>query len=333
MQDLVSKPRSDGGLGCIYRPLPNPDFGLDAQIELAAEGEEGKPVATGQIISLQLKTGAPYFTNDDGETWSVYIAKSSVNYWRSHSVPVVLILVDLESKKAYWTRGDDSNHEEKESTYRIRVPKKQELDSSAYYDLATLAENTTEDGRRLARLEADLPLMLQALDGEQVVIDIQFWVNKSSGRMDYELGIPSGDSYAGPEDIEIFSSGTLIGTQGDLLEACETIAPWGTPGRDEDFEESMTDELYDRYLAETGSWDGEDGVYIDVLDQFGDWVERHRNGDASDALCYYEDGEIARYRFALTINDLGKSFALVYSHIHATEVPKLRRWRSGSLDK
>ena len=316
LKQRVVAPTSDGGLDFIFRELPAMDFGIDAQIEVVA-GTMSNKVATGKFLSVQVKTGKSYFENDDGITWSVYIAKSTVNYWRAHSVPVILALVDLETKNIYWTRGDSVSHEETQNNYRIRVSKLSRLDSSARNELAELAEHTTEEGRRLARLESELPIIADLVKGNPVMMDIMHWHNKSSGRIDYWIG-PPGDNPTrdGPRDLVPVLSGTVIGTGGDVLAATRFVAPWADASRDEDFEEEAEQTLYDEYLAEHGTWDSEDHVYVDSTGTFETWMERRRQMQEENfPLAYEIDGEVTQYRVKLLPNDLARSYVTLREYL------------------
>jgi hypothetical protein len=311
LKQRVVAPPSNGGLGFIFRELPAMDFGIDAQIEVVTEDWQGGKTATGRLLSVQVKTGESYFGVDDGDTWSLYLRKETVNYWRNHSVPVLLVLVNPASKMIYWTRGDAADHTETDKGFRIRVKKANLLDASARFELVELAENTTEENRRLARLQADLPIIVKLNEGEHVVIDIRHWQNKSSGRMDYWIGVPGRNATGdGPRDLVPLTSGMVIGTGGDVLRAISFLAPWADTEQDEDFDQAAEEQLYDEYLAETGTWDSEDQVYIDSHGTFKEWVRRRR--EASDGLlAYYEDGEVSQYRLRLRANELGRGFVLV----------------------
>ena len=326
VQSKVTSPPNKAGLGFLFRPLVV-DFGLDGQIEVAYPDSDGRPVATGKILSVQIKTGSSYFKNEHKDEWLVYVQKSTVNYWRSHSLPVILILVDIELSRAYWVQGDSSEHEEKNKTYCIKVPKLQQLDTKSAQALAELADNTTEEGRRFARLEIDLPIILSALDGNEIILDIMHWINKSSGRMDYWLGTHSDQrNIDGPDRMVVFSSGTVIGTGGDLIGTACFVAPWSDPEPHTEFEEQSIDTLYDDYLAETGIWDKEDDRYIDVLDAFDKWLEDRRSYEESDSLAYYVDSEVRRYRLLMKPSDLAKSFVVTYAYIHNINPDEVPRW-------
>jgi hypothetical protein len=326
VKELIVRPSPEGGLGWLFRDLPAIDFGIDAQIEMTELQVDQRLVATGRILSVQVKTGPSYFQNDDGDSWSVYIRKATVNYWRNHSVPVLLVLVDVEKECAFWVRGDAADHQETEKSFRIRVPKEQRLDSSAIEELARLAQHSTEEGRYLARLQADLPLMAAAVEGTSVVLDVMHWHNKSSGRMDFWLGVRSDEVSLSPQAGLIpFSSGTLIGTSADPLDAASMVAPWADAGVDAEFEDAVAEDLYQEYLAECGTWDSEDQVYVDSRGDFDGWRARRREV-GSGLSPYYQDGEVSCYRLLLSPNGLATGYVTVQRFVSESTGTSLPKW-------
>lgn len=308
----VSTDRLNGGLGCLFRELPTGDKGVDGQVELVVE-QDGEQVVTGKIISVQVKTGTSYFRHDRGECWSVYFDEATVNYWLSHSIPVLLVLVDLDGGECYWTRGD-SEHHRTESGYRIDVPKKNVLTSAAYPDLARIAENTTEAGRRFARLEADIGVMRALERGHEIAVDVGHWWNKTSGRCDVVVGYALDDPYEGdPKGMREVQR--LVAFGAASADSVEAWFPWAAADVDDEFYESISDDLYQEYLNETGTYDSETGRMIDSRGTFDDWLEARRG--LKDAPPYGEAaGEIGYYRYRVRLNELGRAFLRVYQHLH-----------------
>ena len=87
-KEIVMRPPEAGGPGFVVREPPELDYGLDAQVEITSE-IDGQSVATGKILSAQVKAGPSYFAKDDDDTWSVYISARTVEYWYAHNVPVL----------------------------------------------------------------------------------------------------------------------------------------------------------------------------------------------------------------------------------------------------
>ena len=84
-------------LGLIFREQGTSDFGVDAQAEMK---REGRP--TGRLVGLQIKTGPAYFTKPYEYGWIFRPKKRHVQYWLNHSLPVYVLLVDLDAMTVYW---------------------------------------------------------------------------------------------------------------------------------------------------------------------------------------------------------------------------------------
>ena len=71
-----------------FREQPISDFGIDAHAE--PMGEDGP---TGQLIALQIKSGASYFKKR-GKGFVFYGEERHLTYWRNHILPVYVVLHD-----------------------------------------------------------------------------------------------------------------------------------------------------------------------------------------------------------------------------------------------
>lgn len=313
VRSTVSRSTEHDGLGWVIRELPTADVGIDAILEVVTS-EAGAARASGRILGAQIKSGSSYFSNDDGPSWSVYIPKSKVRYWQAFSVPVLIFLVDTETESVFWERVDVSDHEATRKNFRIRVPKSNRLGASSRATLMRIAENTTKEGRKLARLRADRSLIDLLLAGEELAVDIAHWINKSSSRGDITVGVVSEDPYSGdPPGLKAIESFTVFGASG-TRQFVETFFPWAEVTVDEDFVYSLEDELYGDYLAATGTYDSEDGRYLDIRGTFS--MEPFLNPD-SPAPYAEHAGEIESYRFRIKLAELGRAFAVVDEYLRA----------------
>ena len=84
-------------LGLIFREQGTSDFGVDAQAEMK---REGRP--TGRLVGLQIKAGPAYFSKPYEDGWIFRPKKKHIQYWLNHSLPVYVLLVDLEAMTVYW---------------------------------------------------------------------------------------------------------------------------------------------------------------------------------------------------------------------------------------
>lgn len=209
--------REQGGLGFIFRELPNPDAGVDALVEiLDLERQE----FTGRLIGVQVKGGSSWFDNLTDDGWAVYIEKSTVEYWENYSVPVIITLVDTDGGKIYWAVVSEGGHEEKETTYRITVPKSQQFDASsgnAIADLATRAPHSL-----LKDLEALSNNLTEALSAELDRnrnawregrrTEARQWVQ---GLAEFPERLKATDPHVGARVLR-WAAGTILDEDGDL---------------------------------------------------------------------------------------------------------------------
>lgn len=73
------------------------DFGIDAIVELIAEGSP-----TGRIIAVQVKSGESYFKEADSNSYVFRTDRKHLDYWLGHTLPVVICLCDTDSQIVYW---------------------------------------------------------------------------------------------------------------------------------------------------------------------------------------------------------------------------------------
>src|SRR5262245_6027640 len=84
-------------LGHIWRETPNSDVGFDGEIELVTGG-----IATGQIIKVQVRTGASYLRNERSDRFDFYGDANELEYWLNANNPVLLIIFDPRTESAFW---------------------------------------------------------------------------------------------------------------------------------------------------------------------------------------------------------------------------------------
>lgn len=124
-----------GQMGLIFREKPTQDHGIDAEIEILV-GEK----ATGRLVSAQIKCGPSYFKEADDETVTFRFEEDHYLYWKSHSLPVIGVLVDHETETCYWCAISSETVKSTGKGYKVEVPKTQILNlhsRQALIDLAT----------------------------------------------------------------------------------------------------------------------------------------------------------------------------------------------------
>jgi len=84
-------------LGLIFREQPTSDFGIDAQLEIKIDGQ-----ATGRLIAVQIKAGQSRFQRKPKSGFWHSISSRHQELWLNHSLPVIVILCDLETSICFW---------------------------------------------------------------------------------------------------------------------------------------------------------------------------------------------------------------------------------------
>jgi hypothetical protein len=84
-------------MGCVWRPTPNDDVGLDGEIELGKDG-----TATGHLVKVQVKSGKSYITNAKAANFDFLASGDDLEYWKGTNVPVILVVYDPDRGEGYW---------------------------------------------------------------------------------------------------------------------------------------------------------------------------------------------------------------------------------------
>ncbi|MEM7183851.1 MAG: DUF4365 domain-containing protein [Spirochaetota bacterium] len=111
------------GFNWIEREQPISDYGIDMQVEIV---ENGDP--TGLLIALQIKSGQSYLEEQKGK-YIVYRGESKhLDYWTSHSLPVIIIIYDDKKYIIYWEFVNKNTVELTEKAWKIKIPTDNKLD-------------------------------------------------------------------------------------------------------------------------------------------------------------------------------------------------------------
>lgn len=99
------------------------DFGIDGYIDIITS--EGG--LTGKSIAVQIKAGNSYFKHRTESGWKYYGEFRHLNYYLNHDIPVIIVIVDVDLKKAFWTLCDPNQTERTPSGWSIIIPFNKEL--------------------------------------------------------------------------------------------------------------------------------------------------------------------------------------------------------------
>lgn len=266
----------------IFREQQIADYGIDALIEPKENG-----VASGKMIAIQIKSGESFFKEEDGDSIVFRVDEKHRNYWINHSLPVIIVLYSPIKDECIWEIVNRETLVLAEKQWKIRIPKDQTIDSSSA-KLLEIAKNMSDYEHRHASLVLAKEWMIEARNRNSLVLEVQEWVNKSSGRGRFVLKSINDD---GSEkvlfDHELWGFGLRAYDQ-----VIQGLFPWANIEVDKDYyDENM--EFEDTYNY---SCNNEGGL-----------VPRN---DLPDGIYPYRNaaGEVDHYRLLVTLNHIGESF-------------------------
>lgn len=106
-----------------FRRQYESDEGIDAQVETKVDGK-----TTGRLLALQIKGGSSWFREKNADGWVFRFDHRLAHLWLGHALPVVIVLVDVESETAYWQRIDQSTVSTTRKGYKVLVPEANTVD-------------------------------------------------------------------------------------------------------------------------------------------------------------------------------------------------------------
>jgi HEAT repeat protein len=122
-------------LGWFFREQPISDFGIDAH----AEAPDVSHRPSGRLIALQIKAGPYWFREQVPEGFIYRGSLLHLEYWRAHSLPVVIVLCDIGKKTCFWQAVTPGTVEATPKGWKIVVPATQKLEANSLSILQTLA--------------------------------------------------------------------------------------------------------------------------------------------------------------------------------------------------
>ncbi|WP_084599798.1 DUF4365 domain-containing protein [Actinoplanes subtropicus] len=277
--------------GWLFRDQLESDLGVDAHVECVIDG-----LGTGRLLGLQIKTGPSYLTEKSDDGFVYRPDHKHVDYWLTHSLPILVVLVDLNERRAWWQTVNRETLISTGKHWKMIVPFAQqlvpdwreELERLAYADPYIL---------RLRQYQLAKQWMQLLHDGGQLTLTVEEWVNKSSGRAALKLIAQNQDG----DDLGDRSWPYLIFPFADYAEELPRLFPWADLQVDEDH---YHDYDFAQYELDCGIWDSEDGRYF-----YGESFDEWRRAQTWHKLRpYEEDGEVAHWRLQLTLNDVGRAF-------------------------
>lgn len=113
-------------LSFIFREQPIEDYGIDAHIEVMENDK-----ATGKLIALQIKSGDSFFKEKTNDNIVFRGEMKHLSYWVSHSLPVMLVLYNIEEKIAYWEIINKDKIIKTAKNWKLHIPLTQQINISS----------------------------------------------------------------------------------------------------------------------------------------------------------------------------------------------------------
>ncbi|WP_280215383.1 DUF4365 domain-containing protein [Nocardia cyriacigeorgica] len=293
-------------LDWLFRDQPTDDYGIDAHIEIVDNNR-----VTGQLVALQIKAGDSFFEEEAEGGWWFRPTQEHLDYWISHSLPVVVVLVDTNgTERCFWQVVSRKTVEKgPRGGLRLLVPEAQELDESAAEPLREIAQGDPYL-LKLRELQLARPWMDILVGGRRLLIEVEEWINKSSGRGSISLQVDDED---GNPPHEVATWWIMLGGL-SYVEVVPKLFAWADVVL---HAETYEDADYFEYEAECVRYDEGDRI---ALEAFEDWQSRQ----SVDGLRPYTNvaNEVDKYRWELVLNDLGRGF-LAFDRFAAEGIPLL----------
>jgi hypothetical protein len=288
-------------LGWMFREQAVLDYGIDAHVEIV---ENERP--TGMLIALQIKSGSSFFKEETDEAYVFRSGDKHIAYWIGHSMPVVVVLYNPDTKQAFWQHINEDSVERTGKAWKLAVPKSDMLVEVDKTRAALMRLTQPEPYLRLLnRLRVDRQWMEKLANGQQVRIQFDDWVNKSLPR--YQITLSSDhQEEAWPA---VYSPG--VGVEAML----EYYFPWANIALDRD---AHAEGARDRWAAECYSNKDSETGQIFYSSSFEEWYDEPQE----DIVPVFQDGETVTYSFLLSLNELGLAFLLLDDYLADPDVPE-----------
>ncbi|MFS8103518.1 DUF4365 domain-containing protein [Lentzea alba] len=227
-------------LGWLFREQPTEDYGIDAHAEVV-DGED----VQGRLLALQIKGGMGWFRETARRGWWFRPDAEHVAYWLNHSLPVAVVLYHPETKHCHWQLVNRQTLQETSTGgWKLLVPEAHVLDASAANRLRVAAEGDPYV-LRLRQLQLAKPWMELLASGKRLMVDIEEWINKTSGRGSISLGVDNAD---GQKPEKLASWGVVLGLA-SYAEVVPQLFAWADVQVHEETYEKAESNAYDTYVA------------------------------------------------------------------------------------
>lgn len=277
-------------LGWLFRSQFSADKGIDAHVEVVQEGR-----ATGRLLALQIKSGESWFRESTAEGFVFRPKERHVKYWLGHSLPVAVVLVDIEKREAYWQLVTKENVVSTGKGWKMTIPMSNVFAAPSASALLAATESD-EYTLKLRQLELARPWMEHLAKGGGLTVELEEWIHKTSGRASLLLTAQDKDGKV----VDKHEWPWIILPFADYAVELPRMFPWANLTTDEDA-------AWARYESDCSVWDKEAGSHFLPL-TYDEWQE---NQGGHDLQPVWNDGEVAQWHLNLELSELGRAFLVL----------------------
>lgn len=120
----ILKDKIENELNWLFRETHlEDDFGIDGHLDIITD--EGK--VTGKSIAFQLKTGESFFKEKNDIGYIFRGDNKHLNYYINYSLPILIILVNPNSRKIIWELFDATKTDRAKNSWKITIPENKTL--------------------------------------------------------------------------------------------------------------------------------------------------------------------------------------------------------------
>lgn len=124
----------------IFRPNIKTDIGIDGEIEIIKDDRKG----TGKLIAVQIKCGMSFFEEQNEEGYIFRCRPSTMNYWLSLSIPVILCLCNPQTKKIFWCHITVETIKKLDKSYKVIVPYDNKMNKENEFKLEQVSDSVIQ---------------------------------------------------------------------------------------------------------------------------------------------------------------------------------------------
>ena len=156
------------------RPQLHADKGIDAHLEVVQDDK-----ATGRLLALQVKSGKSRFRESTAGGFVFRPKAKHVKYWLGHSLPVAVVLVDVDKKIVYWQVVTKETVTSTGKGWKMTIPTTNTFSMPAASALEAASEGHAYTTLKLDQLQLARPWMDRLAD-EGDLAELEEWINQTS---------------------------------------------------------------------------------------------------------------------------------------------------------